>query len=118
MDRLDALRIFLAVADLGSFAGAARRLRLSSAAATRAVQALEADLGTSLLHRTTRSVRLTDTGAAYAERCRRLLAEFDDARRVLELNEPNHPYLTGDWPDYPWTVRKLNPFASEKSAIQ
>jgi len=41
-----------------------------------------------------------------------------DARRVLELNEPDHPYLTGDWPDYPWTIRKLNPFASEKSAIQ
>jgi len=41
-----------------------------------------------------------------------------DARRVLELNEPDHPYLHGDWPDYPWTVRKLNPFASEKTAIQ
>lgn len=41
-----------------------------------------------------------------------------DARRVLELNEPDHPYLTGDWPDYPWTIRKLNPFASERSAIQ
>src|SRR5690606_21280137 len=35
-----------------------------------------------------------------------------DARRVLELNEPGHPYLAGgDWPDYPWTIRKLNPFA-------
>ncbi|NLA67607.1 MAG: outer membrane protein assembly factor BamD [Gammaproteobacteria bacterium] len=41
-----------------------------------------------------------------------------DARRVLALNEPDHPYLTGDWPDYPWTIRKLNPFAREKSAIQ
>ena len=41
-----------------------------------------------------------------------------DARRVLELNEPGHPYLTGDWPDYPWTIRKLNPFAPEKTAVQ
>lgn len=41
-----------------------------------------------------------------------------DARRVLELNEPDHPYLHGEWPDYPWTIRKLNPFASEKTAIQ
>lgn len=40
-----------------------------------------------------------------------------DAKRVLQQNEPDHPYLTGDWPDYPWTVRKLNPFAGEKSAI-
>jgi outer membrane protein assembly factor BamD len=40
-----------------------------------------------------------------------------DAKRVLQQNEPQHPYLTGDWPDYPWTVRKLNPFAGEKSAL-
>ena len=40
-----------------------------------------------------------------------------DARRVLQQNEPGHPFLTGDWPNYPWTVRKLNPFASEKSAL-
>jgi outer membrane protein assembly factor BamD len=40
-----------------------------------------------------------------------------DAKRVLQQNEPGHPYLTGDWPDYPWTVRKLNPFAGEKSAL-
>lgn len=40
-----------------------------------------------------------------------------DARRVLQQNEPGHPYLTGKWPDYPMTIRKLNPFAGEKSAI-
>lgn len=40
-----------------------------------------------------------------------------DARRVLQQNEPGHAFLAGDWPDYPWTVRKLNPFAGEKSAI-
>jgi outer membrane protein assembly factor BamD len=39
----------------------------------------------------------------------------DDAVRVLKLNDPQHPYLHGDWPDYPWAVRKLNPFAGEKS---
>ena len=38
-----------------------------------------------------------------------------DARRVLEKNDPQHPWLTGDWPDYPWAVRRLNPFAGEKS---
>src|SRR5690606_22051583 len=40
-----------------------------------------------------------------------------DARRVLELNEPDHPWLSGDWPKYPWAIRKLNPFAGERSPI-
>lgn len=79
MDRLDAMRTFLAVADLSSFAAAARKLRLSSAAATRAVALLEGDVGTRLLSRTTRSVRLTERGAIYAQRCRRILSEVDEA---------------------------------------
>ena len=40
-----------------------------------------------------------------------------DARRVLEKNDPQHPWLTGDWPDYPSKLRRLNPFAGEKSAL-
>lgn len=40
----------------------------------------------------------------------------DDARRVLQLNQPDHPWLEGKWPKYPWMIRKLNPFAGEKSA--
>ncbi len=83
MDRLDAMRSFLAIAERGSFAEAARRLRISPAAATRAVAALEAELGLTLLHRTTRSVRLTDRGALYAERCRAILAEIEDAERLV-----------------------------------
>jgi outer membrane protein assembly factor BamD len=39
----------------------------------------------------------------------------NDARRVLELNDPQHPWLAGKWPDYPWQVRRLNPFAGERS---
>jgi outer membrane protein assembly factor BamD len=41
----------------------------------------------------------------------------NDAKRVLQQNEPNHPYLSGDWPDYPSNLRKLNPFSGEKSAL-
>lgn len=41
----------------------------------------------------------------------------DDAKRVLQQNDPNHPYLSGDWPDYPSNLRKLNPFAGERSAL-
>lgn len=40
-----------------------------------------------------------------------------DAKRVLQQNDPNHPWLSGDWPDYPSKFRKLNPFAGEKSAV-
>ena len=40
-----------------------------------------------------------------------------DAKRVLQQNDPNHPWLRGEWPDYPTKWRKLNPFAGEKSAL-
>jgi outer membrane protein assembly factor BamD len=40
-----------------------------------------------------------------------------DAKRVLQANDPNHPWLRGEWPDYPSKFRKLNPFAGEKSAL-
>jgi outer membrane protein assembly factor BamD len=54
-------------------------------------------------------------GEAYTRLGNKTLA--DDARRVLQQNDPNHPWLSGDWPDYPTNFRKLNPFAGEKSAL-
>lgn len=54
-------------------------------------------------------------GVAYTELGNQALA--DDSRRVLQLNEPGHPWLAGKWPDYPSHIRKLNPFAPERSAI-
>jgi DNA-binding transcriptional LysR family regulator len=83
MDRLDALRTFVAVADQASFTEAARTMRISPTAASRAVASLEAALGTTLLRRTTRSVRLTEQGAAYLEHCRSALIELDDAALSL-----------------------------------
>lgn len=83
MDRLDAMRTFLAVADHGSFIEAARSLRLSSAGVTRAVAQLEGDLGVALLRRTTRSVALTERGAIYADRCRRLLSDVEEAATLV-----------------------------------
>lgn len=68
MGELETLRVFLAVAELGSFAGAARQLGQTPASVTRAVAALEDRLGTQLLVRTTRQVSLTSAGAAYAAR--------------------------------------------------
>src|SRR5258708_5097143 len=75
------MQAFAAVTELGSFAEAARRLRLSPAAVTRAVAQLEDKLGLALLNRTSRSVRLTEPGAVYLESCKQVLAELDDAER-------------------------------------
>ena len=81
-DRLDALAIFVAVAEQQSFAEAARQLNRSPASVTRGVAALEERLQTRLFNRTTRSVALTDAGARYLENCRRLLAVYDELEAV------------------------------------
>lgn len=70
---------FLAVVDTGGFASAARRLQVSPSVVTRAVADLEERLGVRLLTRTTRSVRVTEAGAAYADSCRRILGELEQA---------------------------------------
>ncbi len=85
MDRIEEWRTFTAVAELRSFSQAARRLRRSPQAVTRAVAAIEARLATRLLHRTTRSVSLTADGERYLERARRALVELD----LLESPEPD-----------------------------
>ena len=61
MDRLDAMKVFVAALDEGSLAGAARRLRRSPAAVSRAIAFLENHVGTELLHRTSRTIRLSAT---------------------------------------------------------
>ncbi|GAB4293138.1 MAG: LysR family transcriptional regulator [Roseovarius sp.] len=73
------LRAFVAVAREQSFTRAAERLFLSQSALTIAVRQLEAHLGVTLLHRTTRSVGLTEDGAAFLPAAERLLADFDAA---------------------------------------
>jgi len=58
-----------------------------------------------------------DAVAALAESYKQLGQQdlAADAERVLRLNDAQHPYLSGDWPKYPWVIRRLNPFAGEKS---
>jgi len=79
MDRLHAMTTFVAVVDSNGFARAARKLNLSPAVVTRAVAELEERLGLRLLTRTTRVVRVTDAGARFAEDCRRILADIEEA---------------------------------------
>jgi DNA-binding transcriptional LysR family regulator len=84
MDRIDAMQAFVAVADLQGFAPAARKLGLSPSGVTRLIAALEDRLGARLLQRTTRSVTLTDVGARYLERVRRILSDVEEAEGAAE----------------------------------
>jgi DNA-binding transcriptional LysR family regulator len=84
MDRINAMQAFVTVADLKGFAPAARKLKLSPSAVTRLIAALEQRLGARLLQRTTRSVTLTDAGARYLERIRRILADVEEAETAAE----------------------------------
>lgn len=83
MDRFQALTAFVAVADHRGFAVAARALHTSPPAMTRAVAALERHLGVTLFHRSTRAVSLTDEGAAFLERARRILVDLREAEHIL-----------------------------------
>jgi DNA-binding transcriptional LysR family regulator len=84
MDRIDAMQAFVAVAELRGFAPAARKLGLAPSGVTRLVAALEERLGARLLQRTTRSVTLTDVGARYLERVRRILADVEEAEGSVQ----------------------------------
>ncbi|MBR1218771.1 LysR family transcriptional regulator [Bradyrhizobium sp. U87765 SZCCT0131] len=79
MDRIDAMKVFVSAVDEGSLAGAGRRLRRSPAAVSRAIAFLEAHVGSELLHRTTRSLKLSEAGERYAAACRRVLTELEEA---------------------------------------
>ncbi|MEP6971111.1 MAG: LysR family transcriptional regulator [Betaproteobacteria bacterium] len=83
VDQLHLIGVFVAVADTNGLAGAARKLGISPPAVTRAINALETQLGVRLVTRTTRIVRLTEPGARYAEDCRRILAELAEANEAV-----------------------------------
>jgi len=78
-----------------------------------------ADRARYLLETYPQSAHQNDAVAVLAEAYTRLGNQTlaADAKRVLQQNDPNHPWLRGDWPDYPSKFRKLNPFAGEKSAV-
>ncbi|WP_028231118.1 LysR family transcriptional regulator [Paraburkholderia mimosarum] len=90
MDRIDAMKVFVATLDEGSLAGAGRRLGRSPAAVSRAIAFLEAHTGTPLLYRTTRTLRLSEAGERYALACRRILADLEEAD-LLAADERSAP---------------------------
>src|ERR1700761_357446 len=82
MDRIDAMKVFVTALDEGSLAGAGRKLAKSPAAVSRAIAFLEAHVGAELLHRTTRSLKLSEAGERYAVACRRVLTDLEEADMV------------------------------------
>lgn len=83
MDQLDTMQIFLRVAELSSFTQAGDSMGLPKASISAAIQRLESQLGTRLLHRTTRKVQLTQDGQAYYERCKDLLADVEEMQSMF-----------------------------------
>ena len=78
MDRLEAMRLYTRIVELGSFTAAADDLNLPRATVTHAIKRLETRLGAQLLQRTTRRVRSTRDGETYYGHCVRLLADMDE----------------------------------------
>ncbi|MCA6065132.1 LysR family transcriptional regulator [Thalassolituus marinus] len=76
---LNEMAIFVHVVEAGSFTGAARNLSLPKSTVSRKITQLEERLGVRLIQRTTRSLRLTDTGNAYYNQCARILSEIEEA---------------------------------------
>src|SRR5882672_8690704 len=83
MKDLNALRVFVRVAHLKSFKGAAASLGLTSSAISKAITRLEAEVGVGLLQRTTRSVGLTEDGAVFFDNCKQILGEIEHAETLL-----------------------------------
>ena len=82
MDRLDAMSVFVAVAESGNLSGASRNLGIPLPTVSRKLAELETHLGTRLFIRSTRKLALTDAGAAYLPACKRILEQIRDAERT------------------------------------
>lgn len=82
MDQVHLMNVFVAVGEEESFAAASRKLDLSPAAVTRAISALEEQLGVKLLLRTTRNVRLTEAGRRYLDDTRNILSSIAEANQM------------------------------------
>ncbi len=116
------MQVFAKVVAQHSFAGAARQLQLTTSAVSRSVGRLEAQLGVKLLHRTTRSLSLTDVGAAVHADCVHMLTSAEQAlaRAAAHRQQPqgilriNAPLVFGDW----WLAPLLPGFCAQWPDVQ
>ena len=96
MDSLGSLNAFVRAAEAQSFTVAGRQLGVSSSAIGKAVARMEDRLGVRLLHRSTRSIKLTTEGALFLERCRRIFSEIEAAElELLQTQEPRGTLRVG-----------------------
>lgn len=93
MNLLEAMHLFVKVAELGSFTAAANHLGVGRSVVSRQIAALEKHLGSKLIHRTTRSLSLTTVGRAYLEKCRHILylVEESETQILAQDATPNGP---------------------------
>src|ERR1700741_2596348 len=89
MNKLQAMEVFVQVVDAGGFTRAAENMQLPKATVSTLVQALEQALEVKLLHRTTRQISVTADGAAYYERCLRILSDVREAEESLSRTRLN-----------------------------
>jgi len=94
MDRLDAMRIFVRVAELGSFSAVAQQMGVARSVVTRQVAALEQHLGCQLMARSTRRLTLTSAGTGYLEKCRVILNLVEAAETDIAAAEASGPAET------------------------
>lgn len=85
MDRIQAIRLFIRVVDLGSFSKAAADMGMGQPSATKLVVQLEKQLGSRLLHRSTRGVTPTEIGALYYAKCKLIAHHVEEAETVAAL---------------------------------
>ena len=79
MDRFDAMQMFVRVVEKGSFSAVAKERGIGQPAVSKQISALEDELGTELIHRTSRSITLTDPGREFYESALRILDDFENA---------------------------------------
>ena len=103
MDRLDAMRVLLAVVDAGSITAGSRKLNAPLPSVSRKVADLERHLGARLLVRTSRNLQLTEAGREYVEAARRIVADLEEAERRAsgEYEAPLPAALKRKFPNRP-----------------
>ena len=84
MDKLRAMKLYIRLADLGSFTKVAEELNASKSMISKEITRLEEEVGARLIHRTTRKIQLTDIGEGYLTRCRKLLLQMEDADNYVQ----------------------------------
>jgi DNA-binding transcriptional LysR family regulator len=122
MDKLAAMRTFVAIVDHGSLTAAADSLGKAGPTVVRSLATLEEELGVRLLRRTTRRMSLTEEGRSYLERCRQILSDVDEAERALSSRQATPrgelrvtaPVLFGQLRVAPLVMRFLREYAEVK----